>query len=162
MDDGGDAGTEDLSEGNAADSSRVQAVVDWYGQTDFLQLNAESAGCSGAIDHDASTSAESRLVGCAIQSCSAAARSANPINYVSGDDPPFLIMHGDKDPLVPLAQSRELDALLTKAGVDVKLIVLEGAAHGGPMFQTPDSINTVRAFFDRTLKGAERNSIGGQ
>jgi len=148
---GGDAATDDLSEGNPAYSSRVQAVVDWYGQTDFLLLNAESAGCSGAIDHDAATSAESRLVGCAIQSCSAAARAANPIAYVSGDDPPFLIMHGVSDCLVPAAQSQLLYDALKAAGVDATLRLIDGG-HGDASWTAPATLELVDAFFDAKLE----------
>jgi len=57
-------------------------------------------------------------------------REANPITYVSPDDPPFLIMHGDKDPVVPLSQSELLDAVLQEAGVESTLRVIEGSEHG--------------------------------
>jgi acetyl esterase/lipase len=89
-------------------SSRVQAVVDLYGPTDFLQMNSgceQSPGCVGLIDHDAPDSPESRLVGCPIQTCPNKAARANPIRYISPDDPPFMIMHGQIDGLVPHHQS---------------------------------------------------------
>jgi len=49
-------------------SSKVQAVCDWFGPTDFLQMNAQAkAGAGGALDHDGPKSPESRFIGGAIQ-----------------------------------------------------------------------------------------------
>jgi acetyl esterase/lipase len=154
----GDVKDVEGDEGVTGVSSRVQAVCDWFGPSDFLSFHRGPTN----IKKDAADSPFSQLFGGTLEEKHDLAVQASPVTFVSKDDPPFLIMHGDKDPLVPLAQSRELEEMLRKAGVDTKLIVLEGAPHGGPMFQTPDSINTVRAFFDRTLKGVEAKSIGGQ
>jgi dipeptidyl aminopeptidase/acylaminoacyl peptidase len=66
-----------------------------------------------------------------------------------------LIVHGDQDPLVPLNQSQLLFEALKKAGVSVRLHVIEGAAHG-PGFGGRDTADMVNAFFDHHLKG-----IGG-
>jgi len=77
---------------------------------------------------------------------------ANPITYVSKESPPFLIMHGDKDQLVPLGQSQLLEAALKKAGADVTLFVVEGAGHGGPGFQRPEVEKRMLEFFDKHLK----------
>lgn len=150
---GGESALEDPSEGNPAYSSRVQAVVDWYGQTDFLQLNAQSIGCASAIDHDASTSPESRLVGCAIQSCNATTRTANPITYVSSDDPAFLIMHGTSDCSVPSGQSQLLYNALKSAGVDATLQLI-GGGHGDLPWTTAATREIVDAFFDAKLRNA--------
>jgi acetyl esterase/lipase len=77
--------------GNPEQSSRVQAVVDWFGPTDFLQMGGS---------HNDAKSPESQLLGGAVQENKEKAAKANPITYVSKDDPPFLIMHGDKGPTV--------------------------------------------------------------
>jgi acetyl esterase/lipase len=142
---------DDAAEGNPTFSSRVQAVVDWYGQTDFLQLNAESIGCIDAIDHDSSTSAESRLIGCAIQPCNATARTANPIVYVSAGDPPFLIMHGTADCIVPAAQSQLLYNALRSAGVDATLQLI-GGGHGDVPWTAAATLQIVDDFFDAKLR----------
>jgi len=142
---------DDPAEGNPAFSSRVQAVVDWYGQTDFLQLNAESINCSDAIDHDSSTSAESRLIGCAIQACDTAARTASPIVYVSAGDPPFLIMHGASDCIVPSAQSQLLYDALRNAGVDTTLQLI-GGGHGDGPWTSAATLRIVDDFFDAKLR----------
>ena len=84
-------------------SSKVQAVVDYYGPTDFLQMDAHRP--PDGLVHDAPDSPESKLVGGPIQEHKDRVAKANPITYVSKDDPPFLIIHGDQDKLVPYHQS---------------------------------------------------------
>jgi hypothetical protein len=71
---------------------------------------------------------------------------------VSRDDPPFLIVHGDKDPIVPLSQSHLLFDALKRAGVSVHFHTIRGAAHGGPSFSAKDIDTTVAAFFEARLK----------
>ncbi len=140
---------------NAEYSSHVQAVCDWYGPTDFLQMDKHSLKGSRLI-HDAANSPESLLVGGPIQEkpYRALARKANPITYVTKDDPPFLIMHGDKDMSVPLHQSELLYDALNKAGIDATLHVVKGAGHGLRDGQEkPEKLfEIVAAFFDRHLK----------
>jgi len=126
-------------------SSRVQAVCDWFGPIDFLQMNR----FPGAMDHDAPDSPESLLIGDPIQEHPDKVRRANPLTYVSADDPPFLIMHGDRDPLVPLHQSQLLADALRAAGVPVQLEVIRGAGHG---FGGPAVRDRVRAFFRARLQ----------
>ena len=99
---------------NGGVSSRVQAVVDFFGPTDFLQMDAHRLP-SGQV-HDSADSPESRLVGGAIQHFRDKVARANPITYVSKDAPPFLIVHGDADPLVPHHQSVLLATALREGG----------------------------------------------
>jgi acetyl esterase/lipase len=108
-------------------------------------------GLEGAIP-DAPDSPESQLIGGAIQDNKDKAARANPITYVSKDDPPFFIVHGDQDPLIPLNQSQLLHEALNKAGVQVTLQVIKGAGHGGPAFQAPQIDELVFTFFDKHLK----------
>ncbi|MBM4017597.1 MAG: alpha/beta hydrolase [Planctomycetes bacterium] len=134
--------------GNPDQSSRVQAVCDWFGPTDFCQMAAHMLP-GGKMGHDAPESPESLLVGGPVQENKDKVARANPITYVSKDDPPFLIMHGDKDPLVPHHQSEILADALRKAGVEVAFKTVQGAGHG---FGGPDVMKTVEEFFDRHLK----------
>ncbi|UCG57772.1 MAG: alpha/beta hydrolase [Phycisphaerales bacterium] len=140
---------------NARYSSRVQAVCDWFGPTDFTQMDKHSLDGSSLI-HDAPNSPESLLVGGPIQEepHRSAARKANPITYVTKDDPPFLIMHGDKDMLVPLHQSELLHDALTKAGVVARLYVVKGGGHGlrGGEDRSEKLFEIAADFFDRHLK----------
>ena len=80
-----------------------------------------------------------------------AARKASPITYVSKDDPPFLIMHGDADNTVPFRQSEAFAAALKGAGVPVTLIVLNGVGHGGQEFLKPDKVRIIDAFLREYL-----------
>jgi acetyl esterase/lipase len=132
-------------------SSRVQCVVDFFGPTDLTKM-AAMAGPNSKFDHDSPTSPESKLLGGPVQEKKELAAKANPITYVSKDDPPFLILHGDADPLVPLGQSELLSDALKKAGVPCELVVIKGGGHGGPGFATPENQEKIVRFFDTQLK----------
>jgi acetyl esterase/lipase len=138
--------------GNPGESSRVQAVVDFFGPTDFLQMDTQAL--PGGMKHDPANSPESELVGGPIQDNKDKVARANPITYVSGDEPPFLILHGERDPLVPAGQSELLFAALKKAGVNVIFHKIAGAGHGGQEFSIPAVRAMVLAFLDQHLKGA--------
>jgi acetyl esterase/lipase len=83
--------------------------------------------------------------------------AASPINYVSKDDPPTLLVHGDADRTVPFNQSELMEAALRKAGVPVKLIRIEGGDHG-PTFpgakNPPDYKAAMVKWFDEHLRRA--------
>jgi len=79
-------------------------------------------------------------------------KSASPVTYLSKDDPPVLILHGDKDPLVPLSQGEYLHKRYQEMGLESSLHVIEGAGHGGPQFSDPARYALVKEFFDRHVK----------
>ncbi|MHB8086866.1 MAG: alpha/beta hydrolase fold domain-containing protein [Anaerolineaceae bacterium] len=99
-------------------SSRVQAVVDMFGPSDFTQkfkggdaeIQSEVFGMEKYIEDFA--------------------KAVSPVSYVSSDDPPFLIMHGAEDTLVPLSQSQILNEQLKLAGVPSELVIVQNAGHG--------------------------------
>lgn len=130
--------------------SGVQAVCDWYGPTDFLRM--DRAGSE--IWHDGPDSPESRLIGAPIQSNPDLAARANPISYVDGDEPPFLIVHGAKDSIVPLEQSQLLYQALSAAGSEATFKALLDAGHGGQPFEEPSVERLVAEFFAQYLKPA--------
>ena len=136
---------------NLDQSSRVQAVCDWFGPADLLTMGAQSPPGS-RIQHDAPDSPESKLVGGAVQENKEKTRAASPVTYVTADDAPFLIMHGDHDLLVPHEQSVELNDALKKAGVESTLKTMEASGHGDGAFRTPGAFAAVREFFLRTLR----------
>jgi acetyl esterase/lipase len=76
----------------------------------------------------------------------------SPLTYITKDDPPFLIVHGDEDKTVPIAQSERLTEALKKAGVEVTFLPMKGAGHGGPAFNNADALKTYQEFFDKYLK----------
>ena len=128
-------------------SSHVQAVCDYFGPTDFTKISNFPSN----IRHDAPDSPESKLVGGPVQKNKEACQRANPITYVTKDDPPFLIVHGDQDHTVPHNQSQLLYEDLKKAGVQVKFHTVKGAGHG--RFKSPEVDKMVDEFFDKYLKG---------
>ena len=129
-------------------SSRVQAVVDYFGPTDFLQMDDQRLP-DGQL-HNPPDSPESQLIGGAIQEHRQRVAQANPITYVTNDAPPFLIVHGDCDPLVPYQQSVLLDAALRQAGVPVTFYTVVNAGHGG--FTDPRVPELTQAFLAQHLK----------
>jgi acetyl esterase/lipase len=134
--------------GNLDQSSAVQAVVDHFGPTDFLQMDAHRLP-NGQL-HDPADSPESQLVGGPIQENQEKTTRANPITYVTRNDPPFLICHGDADPLVPHHQSELLVAALREAGVPVTFYTVKGGGHG--RFNDPKVAELTREFLATQLK----------
>ncbi len=128
------------------ESAKVQCVVARAAPTNFLKLKSNSfVGMAAPVD------------GGAVQTNSIEYKTnfeASPISYVSADDPPFLLMHGDKDEAVPFSQSEDFEKALKAAGVTVKLIRVEGAGHG-PTFpgaiNAPDYLGEMVAWFDKYL-----------
>lgn len=144
--------------GNTNVSSRVQAVLDWYGPTD-LTLMGRQAIPGSVIQHDSPDSPESKLMGGPIQESKELAKTANPITYIDKNDPPFLIMHGDNDHVVPIGQSVILAKALVDAGVEVTMKTIPGADHGGPQFNTPQSQRLIKEFLSRNLKLVENQPV---
>ena len=131
-------------------SSGVQAAVAFYPPTNFLTMDTWAVNkCSAPRCHDDATSPESRLVGCAIQTCADKVQAANPLRYVTAADPPMMILHGGSDPLVPHNQGEQLYMALNKACLESSFISLPKAGHG-PWngFLTDDAIHeaaTIRS-----------------
>lgn len=140
--------------GNLEYSSRVQAVCDWFGPTDLLR-HTQHAKKRKTPDSTHALTAIEQLLGGPIENNRDKAALASPVTHVSKDDPPFLIMHGDRDPLVPIEQSRLLYEALKKAGVNVKFHTVKGGRHGMLQthgFATPEIEKLVDDFFDTHLK----------
>jgi dipeptidyl aminopeptidase/acylaminoacyl peptidase len=93
-----------------------------------------------------------RLIGGPVQKNLEKAAKASPLYYVSRDAAPFLIMHGDKDDVVPLSQSVKLAEALKHAGVEVRFQVYKVAGHGGRAFTSPESWRMIEDFFARHLR----------
>jgi acetyl esterase/lipase len=144
--------------GNLAMSSRVQAVMDDFGPTDFRQMDAHRIP-GATLVHNSPQSPESRLVGADIGDPANAARvaRANPITYVSTDDAPFLILHGDQDALVPHHQSELLYEALRASRVKVRLNIVRGGGHGAGFGEAELEIMR-REFFDHHLLGIATNA----
>jgi acetyl esterase/lipase len=132
-------GTADDPGAKGAPSSRVQAVVDLFGPSDLVELTGE-----GRLPTPVDT-----LLGGRVRDNREKAVAASPITHVSRDDPPFLILHGDLDWLVPLRQSERLEERLREEGVEAKLHVVRGGGHG---FGGPEIDALVLTFLERHLR----------
>ncbi len=128
-------------------SSDVQAVADFFGPSDFLRI-----GDQLRTERDGPLA---ELLGREPSKLRELARIASPVSYVDAGDPPFLIIHGTDDPLVPIEQSRELYGRLKDAGVPAELIEVDGGRHGDFLKigrQGREIIEKMLDFFDRHLK----------
>ena len=137
--------------GSPAQSSRVTCVVDFCGPTD-LPAALTSAACPALVK-----GCIEGLIGGTLDQKAEVARAASPITHVSKDAPPFLIVHGTKDPLVPLDQSESLHKALVQAGVDSTLIKMIGVGHG---LAGPELDRRVSAFFAKHLLGRQVSVSG--
>jgi acetyl esterase/lipase len=131
---------------NLDQSSKVQCVIDWFGPTDFLNY-----GVPPQLQLDQPGGLVARLLGGTVRSKPDAAKRASSIFFVQQSAAPFLIMHGDRDELVPLQQSEILHAALKRAGVPSTLRVFRGAGHGGPAFSSPEARRTMLEFLEEHL-----------
>jgi len=129
-----DAGTA----ANTQFSARVQAVVDWYGEIDFAQLDPDE-------DY-------ARYLGCAALDCPDVAAAANAASYVTAGDAPLLIVHGADDKRVPAWTTVGLYVAMINAGIDARIAIVDGAGHGGPGWDKPALLEQVDRFFDEKLK----------
>lgn len=149
---------EDLSLGNPHQPCDLQAVVSWFGPTNFLNMDALLAE-SGLLPpegfrHSEANSPESLLLGAQITTIPDQVRIANPETYIRPSAPPFFLQHGRADAVVPFQHSLQLaEKLKQSIGEDrVQLELLEGASHADPRFESPENVNKVLDFLDKYLK----------
>lgn len=146
---------DDQSTANATESSAVQAVVSWFGPSNFATMDeqaAEVAACEGRAQvHGDASSPESRWLGDAVDTSDQTA-STNLSAYVAKAQtlPAWYLAHGDADCLVPEGQSAELKVALDDAGAPATYAVLEGAGHMDPAFDSTQLQPTID-FLKRTF-----------
>ncbi len=116
-------------------SSKVQAVVDYYGPVDFPNLPEKALAAASGV---------AQLIGGSIRDNPDKARRASPIAYISKDTPPFLIVHGDHDTAVDYHQSVLMEAALKKFGVPVIFYTVKGGGHG--LFTDPQVPEVTQRF----------------
>ena len=128
-----DAGDADAEDPVLRVANGVQAVVAYFPPVDL----ADAVGPSErfpALDFDPALAAE-----------------VSPIGFVSSDDPPVLLIHGDQDRLVQLSHSERMAKALGEAGVVNELVVIEGAAHGFRGADAERARDATVAFFAEHL-----------
>jgi acetyl esterase/lipase len=133
-------------------SSAVDVVVDWYGPADLSTMPRATPPphIAAKLPPELLVPPEDQLTR-GLEG--AALADASPITHVTPDAPPFLLVHGTADWLVPYAQSEHLAAALAAAGVDVRLVPVEGAMH---IFDGHDDIDGVVRLSVRYLADALR------
>ena len=126
-------------EANMNYSSRVQAVVSAGGPTELASCYKDSDSLKGIVG---------AFMGVSPEQASDKYKTASPVTYVTRDDPPILLIHGDRDFEVPFSQAVLLEARLQEAGVIHTLIVRKGGGHRDYLWD-PEVLD----FFDKYLKG---------
>ncbi|MEV0996896.1 alpha/beta hydrolase [Nonomuraea sp. NPDC050202] len=164
----GDVPTLEGNVGVTGVPSSVQAAVNLYGPTDFPKMDAQMlpgacqtfnqmmdlTGC-----HNDPGSPESQLIGCAIQSCRSHARKANPITYLSSNDPPILIAHGQADILVPHDQSKLLYQAARQRCVTATWYSVPGVGHSTDILKPTVATPEVRSTAGCQAKRVDQQAI---
>lgn len=145
--------------GNAEQSDKVQAVVDWFGPIYFSTMDAEfsALGQTPVMGTTSSASSpESAYLGQTVGSTQAQSlvEKASAQTYISSEDPAFYIQHGTADRNIPITQSENLASKLASVIGKEKVIFekMEGAGHGGSQFETSSNLDKIFAFLDSQLK----------
>jgi len=148
------AGKDDV----AKTSSRVQAVACFFPPTDFLNYGTPGYAWLNRGPKDAFKApfdfhqwnpATRAFDVVDDETRNRIAREVSPVYHVTKDDPPTLIIHGDKDALVPLQQSEIIIEKFKEAGVPCELVVKKGAGHGWP--QLHGDMKLIADWFDKYL-----------
>ena len=132
--------------GSADHSSRVRCVVDFCGPSDFPAFAVAVPPLNFGV------TPVSKLLGGLVNEKPDVAKEASPITYVTKDDPPFLIVHGTRDPLVPFSQAERFHAALKQAGVSSTFVRIEEGGHG---IGGPEVNRRVVAFLQKQLLGKD-------
>jgi dipeptidyl aminopeptidase/acylaminoacyl peptidase len=135
------------------ESAKVQVVVALFAPSDFVSF---ARGLDGARDYVSSfLGVPYPLRPGGDPGAAQLYRDASPITYVSPDDPPFLLIHGDADPVVPFRQSELFRDALAKSGVEVELIKVIGGGHGADLLEGSNAqevFEPMVKWFDRKLR----------
>jgi dipeptidyl aminopeptidase/acylaminoacyl peptidase len=127
-------------------SSAVQAVIDYFGPSDFVlrgktqpeRAYTQASGSFALLGGLKTGRLEPEME-----------RRASPATYVSNGDPPLLVFQGDADQVVLPDQSQRIVELYSKAGLPARLVTLKGAGHGGKAFFSGTHFDTAVEFLDK-------------
>lgn len=136
--------------GSVDQSGAVAAAVSWYGLANLA--TQPPLGPPGSGNTDPGASPEAKLLGAPLETIPELAAFASPVTHVSPRSAPLLLVHGDRDRGVPLAQSSELAAAYRRAGAPVELSVVAGGDHGFPGLDLTPLLGTSVDFLDRHLQ----------
>jgi acetyl esterase/lipase len=128
-------------------SSDVQAILSYFAATDLTTILSLSTPFGVGVREPALT----LLLGALPDQVPELAQLASPVYHVDANDPPLLLLHGDRDPQMPVNQSLQMLGAYEEKGLDVDFIPVHGAAHGGPLFNEPKYTEPAAAFVQRTI-----------
>lgn len=140
----GDAQSPDWAAPAPGTSNRVDAICTCCGPSDLLTIDSQADPKNYIIKYVAN------FIGALPSQRPDLAKAASPVTYVHKGCPPFLIIHGQDDTLVPSAQSNELNDSLKKQGVYSTLELIPKTGHN---LYSVDIEQKIVNFFDGTLKG---------
>lgn len=126
---------------------KIKCAFDFYGPSDLVML---AANPDTSINNERDPVAI--LLGAMAVNRPDLAKIASPVTYVDKNDPPFLIVQGEKDESVPNTESKILSSWLTLAGVPNKLIIVPGAPHYGKMFDADYIREDIFKYLDKYMK----------
>lgn len=133
---------------NDSTSSQVQAIVSYFAATDLTTILAQSTPFGLSVREPSLT----LLLGEHPDKKPELSQLASPVFHVDANDPPLYLLHGDRDPQMPINQSLQMLGVYKDAGLEVVFDPVHGAAHGGPLFFEPAHQQPVVAFLRKTLK----------
>jgi acetyl esterase/lipase len=131
----------------AGTSSAVQSIVSYFAATDLTTILSQSTPLGLGVREPGLT----LLLGDHPDRKPELAKLASPVFHVDADDPPLYLLHGDRDPQMPINQSLQMFGVYKDAGLEVVFDPVHGAPHGGPLFFEPEHQQPVVAFLKRTL-----------
>jgi acetyl esterase/lipase len=123
---------------------KIKLVLDFYGPSDLLALKESTVKVT--------PNPITQLLGASITDRPDLGKTASPVTYIDKNDPPFLIVQGEKDEAVEYTQSVLLSLNLKVAGVKNELIIVPDAPHFGVMFDAEDIRQKVFEYLDEYLK----------
>lgn len=129
------------------ESSDVQAVISWYGASNFSTILAQSTEFGRGVREPALK----LLLGGLPEELPELALLASPVAHVDAGDPPALLLHGDQDRQMPVNQTLELEGVYRKAGLPVETVIVHGAGHGGDAFYAGEAGSRVIDFLHRNI-----------
>ncbi len=138
---GGEKDLEGDVGGNLGQSSSVQAIVDFFGPTDFILRSGDQPELT-----DKESGRVYQLLGKPVRQNIDFAKLASGVFHVTPDDPPLAVFHGTADKTVLINQSHRIVEEYKSHNLPVEFHPVEGAGHGGPQFSTPECRDLVVKF----------------
>jgi acetyl esterase/lipase len=130
-------------------SSAVQAILTYFAASDLTTILSQSTPVGLTVR----VPGLQLLLGAPPDEVPALAQLASPVSHADANDPPLYLLHGDRDPQMPINQSLQMWGAYKALGLDVSFAAVHGAGHGGELFFAPQQQAAVEAFWWRVLGG---------